>query len=319
MKDDSRITKKPIMMRPLFDIGPLREDLGNGALILTPNNRLASKIRQAWGLCQYSRAPNWSAPEVYALEHWIHEQWLRCCDAGFIEALAGSGVSAAIELFLWEQVIAEDHERPATILPTNFARLASKSYANIQGYLVPDSRLQQEAPLLWRWISHFREKLQQHDLITSADKVTILQRAYSCGILPPIPGITLCGFDNLSPLHRKLLEAISNSLACHEEPTQSQPQQVALYDEQAELTAAADWAVAHYLAAPEARIGILVPELPRLRNKIARILRTRLQPDYGEPGRPRTSAPFNLSAGIPLAETPLIASALQLLTLNRTE
>lgn len=320
MKDDSRITKKPTMMRPLFDIGPLREDLGNGALILTPNNRLASKIRQAWGFSQHSCTLHWSAPEVYALEQWVHEQWLRCCDAGFIEAAAGSGLSTAMELFLWEQVVAEDRERPATVLPANFSRLASNSYANIQNYLVPDTRLQQEAPLLWRWISHFREKLRQHSLITSADKVKILQRAYSCGILPAIPTVTLCGFDNLTPLHRKLLEGISNNLAFSEtEPVQSQPQQVALYDEQAELTAAADWAVAHYLAAPEARIGILVPELPKLRNKIARLLRTRLQPGYGAPGQLRASAPFNLSAGIPLAETPLIASALLLLTLNRAE
>ena len=314
MKDDSRITKKPTMMRPLFDIDPLREELGKGALILTPNNRLASKIRQAWGFSQHSCTLHWSAPEVYALEQWVHEQWLRCCDAGFIEAAAGSGLSTAMELFLWEQVIAEDRERPATVLPANFARLASNSYANIQNHLVPDTRLQQEAPLLWRWISHFREKLRQHSLITSADKVKILQRAYSCGILPAIPTITLCGFDTLPPLHRKLLEGISNNLAFAEpKPILPQPQQVALYDQQA------DWAVAHYLAAPETRIGILVPELPKLRNKIVRLLQTRLQPDYSEPGQVRASASFNLSAGIPLAETPLIASALLLLTLNRAE
>lgn len=320
MKDDSRITKKATMMRPLFDIDPLREDIGNGALILTANNRLASKIRQAWGYWHQSCALRWPAPKVYALEQWIHEQWLRCCDVGFNEATAGSGLSTAMELFLWEQVITEDHERPATAWPANFARLASNSYANSQSHLIPDARLQEEAPLLWRWISDFRQKLRQHGLITSAEKIKILQNAYGCGILPPIPAITLCGFDTLTPLHRQLLEEISSNLTvARAKPGQPQPQQVALYDEQTELTAAADWAVARSLATPEARIGILVPELPKLRNKIARILQTRLQPGYGEPEQARTGPSFNLSAGIALAETPLIASALLLLTLNRAE
>lgn len=307
------------MMRPLFDIAPLRENIARGALILTSNNRLASKIRQAWGMAQQqSGSGSWPQPGVYALESWLDEQWLRCCDLGFAAATAGTPVTAELELLLWEQVIEEDSDKPATLLPGGFARQARNSYAMVQRWQIPDQHLQREAPLLWRWIDRFRAKLADHQLITAADRAILVRNAFLQGTLSPVKRIHLCGFDSLPPLYLCLLQAAANELAEQQLDGRGQHvRQIALFDEQQELERAADWAVARLQSNPEGRIGIVIPELPRLRARVERLLRSRLQPRYNRPEQPQSAPPFNLSAGISLADTPLVASALLLLTLNR--
>ena len=110
------------MMRPLFDIAPLREDIQSGTLILTPNNRLASKIRQAWGMLQQLEHGCWPRPSVDAIESWIDDLWLRCCDCGFSQAASGTPISPEMELLLWEQVIDEDANKPDAMLAENFSR-----------------------------------------------------------------------------------------------------------------------------------------------------------------------------------------------------
>jgi len=309
------------MMRPLFDITPLREDIESGTLILTPNNRLASKICQAWGMLQQQSGRDcWPKPNVDAIESWIDELWLSCCDLGFSAAISGTPVSMEMELLLWEQVIDEDRAKPGTLLPENFSRQARNAYAIVQRWQIPDQRLQREVPMLWQWIESFREKLVKHQLITPSDKTIIVLKALVEDVLPQVEHIHLCGFDSLPPLFRTLLNTASMQLTESSiAPGNHNARQATLYSEQQELETAAAWAVDRFKADPEARIGIIIPELPRLRSQIERLLHTHLHPQYNQPGQPRTAPPFNLSAGIALADTPPVAAALLLLGLNRPQ
>ncbi|MEZ5528964.1 MAG: PD-(D/E)XK nuclease family protein [Porticoccaceae bacterium] len=318
------------MMRPLFDIASLREEIERGVQILTPNQRLASKIRQAWGMAQQQQNQScWARPAVDAIESWLDEQWQRCLDLGYPSAAAGYPATPEVELMLWERAIETSNESmvdlagetAVSLQPGNFARQAKDAYTIAQRWQMTDAQLTEEAPQLWRWVDAFRGELARHRLITPADKVSIICRAFREQVLEPLPQIHLCAFGSLSPLYLNLLEQASGTL------TQQQPVKAAgqhackypCYGEQQELEAAVDWASAKQQADPEARIGIIIPELPKLRPSVERLLRQQLQPDYQHPELPRTPPPYNLSAGLALSETPLVSTALLLLELNRPQ
>ena len=315
------------MMRPLFDIATLKKDIEAGALVLTPNNRLATKIRQSWGQYQQQCGNTcWAQPEIYAIEQWIHEQWLQCCDAGIEQVSAGMVISPQMEQILWEQVIEEDSEKPDHLLASGFAPLARTSYSIVQRWQIPLQRLQQDSPMLWRWIIGFQGKLQQYQLITSADSATTLIKAHNSSFLQQQNKIVTVGFDSIPPLYLEIINMysseVSQSASSNNQDKKNndgQIQRTSFYDEQQELITAARWAKEQQQANPEKRIGIVIPELARMRAQVERTFRQELEDNYQHPSQAQSATPFNISAGIPLSNTPLVASALLLLSLNRKQ
>lgn len=323
------------MMRPLFDIATLKKDIEAGALVLTPNNRLATKIRLAWGQYQQQCGNTcWAQPEIYAIEQWIHEKWLQCCDAGIEQTSAGRVISPQMEQILWEQVIEDDSEKPDHLLASGFASLARTSYSIVQRWQIPLQRLQQDSPLLWRWIKAFRRKLKQYQLITTADRATTLITARNLGGIQQKNQIITVGFDNIPPLYLDVINAHSNpaslpnqshqkvssngkSYSSGKKNNDGQIQRTSFYNEQQELMTAARWAKEQQQTNPEQRIGIVIPELARMRTQVERTFRQELEDDYQHPSQPQSATPFNISAGIPLSNSPQVASALLLLSLNR--
>ena len=318
------------MMRPLFDIATLKDDIEAGALILTSNNRLATKIRQAWGLYQQQCGNTcWPQPAIYAIEQWVQEQWLGCCNTGSSSTAAGAIIPQALEQILWEQAIDEDSDKPDALLATNYSTLALNSYSIVQRWQIPLAELNEEllqnSPLLYRWVQAFRSKLKQHQLITPADSVSNLLNAYKNGDRPPQSHIVTVGFDSIPPLYQALLNAAATKVSEHivgnpkadQQPTTAK--RVHCYDEQQELAAAAAWAYKKQQENPNHRIGIVIPQLARTRGQVDRIFRQQLEPNHQLPNQPRSAPPFNISAGIPLGKTPMVASALLLLSLNRQQ
>src|SRR5690606_33929634 len=87
--------------------------------------------------------------------------------------------------------------------------------------------------------------------------------------------------------------------------------------EDTEIRAAALWGQAILARNPHAVIGIIVPNLGQTRPQVERIFTEVFEPLAALPQTPRYTLPFNFSAGIPLASTPLVQTALNLLNLNR--
>lgn len=323
------------MMRPLFDIATLKKDIEAGALVLTPNNRLATKIRQAWGQYQQQCGSTcWAQPEIYAIEQWMHEKWLQCCDAGIEQASAGMVITPQMEQILWEQIIEDDSEKPDHLLASGFASLARTSYSIVQRWQIPLQRLQQDSPLLWRWIKAFRHKLKQYQLITTADRaITLITTSNLRGLQQQNQIITV-GFDSIPPLYLDVINAHSNPASLPNQIHQTassdgkpcsagkknnntQIQRTSFYDEQQELMTVARWAKERQQTNPEQRIGIVIPELARMRAQVERTFRQALEVNYQHPSQPQSATPFNISAGIPLSNSPQVSSALLLLSLNR--
>src|SRR5690349_7599909 len=131
------------------------------------------------------------------------------------------------------------------------------------------------------------------------------------------------GFDVLDPQQRELFDALRASggeaTIRVADAVRSPGNVVREPGLEQEIRAAAMWARSRLEAAPDARIGVIVPELTRLRSTVLRIFDEVLAPVVClRPGED-VARPWNVSLGSTLADWPLIHAALLILELSCTE
>ena len=314
-------------MTPLFDITPLHHALAQGQLVLTPNQRLARAIQQAWALHWNQQGKKtWDPAPVYAIDHWFASCWQDLRDAAFEPALTGTLVPEHTELFLWSQIIAADERTPTQGSIIGFARLARQARQYLHLWQVADTDTKHTEPwladhqgyqLLQRWLPRFSSAMTAGKLLTQEQILDLIEQGFATATLPKSDIIHLVGFQNLPPKQRQLLEVAADTIAELTPSAQSSHCQIAvLADSDTEISRAAQWARKQLQNQPQQRIGIVFPDLTRIRDRVERQFRSILQPEYCLPGTANTPPPFNMSAGTPLAQTPLLQAALKLLTLH---
>lgn len=317
------------LLAPLFDITPLQDALAQGQLILTPNQRLARAIQQAWGLsCHQQGKSTWFQAPVYALDHWLSACWQDLRDAAFQPALTGNLVSEHLELCLWTHIIAADEQTPAQSSITGFADLARQARQYLELWQIDDLDVgrdqtlfdnHQGYQLLQHWLPKFRSEMATRKLFTPEQVLDLVEQGFTTATLSTLPLIYLVGFQTLAPKQRQLLESASDALSeFNPNPSAGNYHLAPLPDSDTEIAQAAQWAQQQLQQHPQQRIGIVFPDLTQIRNQVERQFRAVLEPEYCLPDTPNTLPPFNISAGIPLAQTPLIQTALKLLTLHET-
>ena len=129
-------------------------------------------------------------------------------------------------------------------------------------------------------------------------------------------------FDVITPQEREFLDACAAQgievKLCDQEKIDSTPRRIVFQSSRHELEAAAGWARAKVEAGAK-RIGVVVPELAQRRREVLRVFARSMNPAHGVPGQASRAlpfnAPFNLSLGEPLSETPLAHAALSILAL----
>lgn len=308
------------MPAPLVDLAPIRAALAAGELVLTPNQRLARAIEQTWG--QELAATGtlvWERPRAYALEHWFERMWQELRDAAFAPALAGTVASAAVETRLWARVIAA-HPDSVAGNPQGFARLARSARQLLERWDLDPARLDADghrgAELLLAWLPAWRKAMTACALLTREQSLDVLPAGMAAGLLAREPAIHLLGFATLPPRYRRILTGLgARVIELRPQGVDASPRLAALPDPAAEIAAAAGWARDQLQADPQRRIGVIFPDLTANRARIERQFRDLLAPDHGLPDSGWQPPPFNLSAGVPLAELPLPRAALELLAL----
>lgn len=313
------------MLNPLFDIAPLRHRINAGTLILTPNLRLARKIREAWDLeCQQGGLAIWTAPRIMALESWLQDLWMELVDAAWPPALVGTPIKAAQEQWLWEQCIARESDDYAPLHPRSFAELAQKGWQLVQQWQVPAGELQNShhegAKTLLHWGRAWEQQLKDRQLVSTAQRAAIVMEGFKAGAVPAVNAICLVGFQSLSPLYQAVLDAATGNLEQFEADTRDAIiNHLVAGDTDSEIASAASWALTKAAADPNARIGVVVPDLAQLRAKVERIFLHHFDPSWCWPDSAYRPLPFNISATTPLADAPVVKAALELLQLNRPQ
>jgi probable DNA repair protein len=300
----------------------LIEPLAHGAAVVTPNRRLAAAVRRAFDLAQsQSGRAAWPAADALPWQAWLSRAYR---DAFFRGATGRLLTTPQQERFLWWRVLEQSAEAHSLLGLSATAEAALEAWQLAHEWrLFPalnDMPLAEEGQAFLRWVSSYERTCAQHKLLDHARLADTMQDLVRADKASFAPRLILFGFDALAPQQRALLDALTASGVAVTISALGAARSAALVVQEPgveqEIRTAALWARTRLTAVPSARIGVVVPDLTRLRSTVLRIFDEVLVPAaLLQPGE-HAPRPWNVSLGTALADGPLIHAALLILELS---
>lgn len=295
--------------------------LAGGATVITPNRRLSAAIRRDFDQrTLQSGSRTWVAADVIPWRAWLERSFREAFLRGSVQRLLMSTPQARA---LWQRIIGAAPEGEGLLQIRSTAEAALEAWDLVHAWrLLPALQsmpLAEEPQAFLRWAGEY-DAVCAREQLTDQARLADVVRDLSKKDAAPLPrALVLFGFDRLAPQQEALIETLrlrGVEVETHAPARGQSPASVLRHSDVAEeLRAAALWARSRLSAEPAARIGVVVPELTRLRPAIARWLDEVLTPAaILHPGR-AAPRPWNVSLGLPLSEWPLVHGALLLLEL----
>ena len=313
-----------------FDVNPIWQPLAAGRLILTSNQRLASRIRNAYAIaCAEKSAPVVDDPAVYSISQWINHCWQQLLINADPLALTVKPLSVTQEHAVWQQIVTDSDRGAALLRPSATAQQAASAYRTLIDWRQPlnDQTLRDQlladddSSVLLHWIDQFEQRCDNNNWLPSAKMTERVISAFQAGILATEESIITIGFEDMTPLNHHLLQSAGGYTHYHADAQTASVSVVDCESTQQELLAAAVWAKQTLKNQPTARIAIVIPELAQQRQQVQRLLLEVFDPGFNQPLDQqggltvRRNLPFNISAGYPLIEAPIISAAIDALSL----
>jgi probable DNA repair protein len=293
-------------------------------VVLTANQRAARTLRHTFDLRQHALGRTiWSPPPILAWETWTNSLWSRLLLDGRVPDPLNPALllSSAQEHTLWRAIIASD-AAIASLRPVDaLAQTAADAWKLLHDYR-GRQRLQSypgnaDTRAFARWVSEFERRCAQSQYLTEAQLSETLRTAVAAGHLNFADDFLLVGFDTKTPAQTALLDAVRSTGAQIDslEPAPFAPNLTlaSAPDEHAELAACARWLRARLTGQPDASIAVIVPRIEPARAEIDRVFRQILAPELNDIAAPAATGPYEFSLGVPLARTPIVATALDIL------
>lgn len=302
--------------------------LARGGIILTGNQRAARTLRLDFDRQRQSEGLKfWQPPNISAWDTWLSNLWQQI----LLEGHPDSGSDRLLlnrtqELQLWRSVISADLDSKAqwTSLRSidSLAAMAASSWQQLCAYQ-GQSRLKSlgisgDTRAFQRWAQSFARRCKTDLCLSSSELESAIAHAVKSGSFKPTPPeILLIGFDTFTPAQKLLVDELREagiSIAEQAPPSLATELHLATAaDLNDELTQAALWLRRHLETNPDARIAIIHPDIASERGEIDRVFRQILAPELQDITANSTASPYEFSLGQPLAQQPMVATALKLL------
>lgn len=293
------------------------------AVVLCASPRLAAHLQQAHGQWQASRGVAvWAAVPMRTVEMFVDELAQRLFAQQSLRGRPPAGALSAAETdLLWRIVVAETRGEAPLLREAEAARQAADAWRLCQDYGLA-SPLEAATPDVERfnqWVRSYRERLRKLARVDAGEVRQLVLEQLRSGALP-VPRITiLAGFDEVPPATRALFAALegAGSELLHWQPAQHEAQlhHVAAATAEQELRAAAQWLLERAQARPQARLGVVVPDLGARRADLLRVFDEVLCPQRSVLDDAPQERPYNLSLGESLADVGIVDCAMRLLRL----
>lgn len=299
-------------MKPLFDISQLLHLLNQGAVIITSNNRLASKITQAYMQAEFGSV---RAPQVYSIKSYFHKHWNNAIDLGFEWAMPIATPCQSKHLF--QAAIKSSASEELLMGVTMLGNHSEKAYKALKLAMLNVSDIPEETTAsinFKRWCTTYEASLKLYGL---TNELSAMQALADNPFFSGVERAVLVGFEQISRLHKYLLSNAFKSLDsfARDNPTSAKLTCISATSEDKEVELAANWAMEKLQQNKNVRIGIIDPNLGKRRDLLERGF-TKVFDCHGySPVVDRYVLPFNFSAGYPLGSAPIVADALELLGL----
>lgn len=301
----------------------LRGLLAEGVTVITPNRRLSRDLKRDFdGAQQASGRRVWTAADVLPWDAWLVRSF------GEVEPDPNSALPALLspvqQQTLWRQIVRESGATAGLLHADVLASTADQAWDLLQaeGKLADLGRTatNDEQAAFQGWVREFGRRLSLRAAISAAELPTWLAAALRSGSWKPARPILLAGFDRLTTRQRQLVDALGATGWVKDaplDPTRPVARAVRIEsaDRRTQWQQVAAWVHARLARNPGARIGIVVPDLGAERDALVQALTDALLPSLRVWPRNDAVRPFNLSLGRPLAQEPLVATALVLFDL----
>lgn len=308
--------------------------LEQGTPLLTATQRLARDWRWRYDAWQRGQGRSvWPSADVLPLGAWVRRAYEEALDAGALGLAEGSRaepgaapilLSERQEALVWERIVLASSVAQAVLRGHALAASARRTWRLLAEWRLPPPRPEAghsaEVGAFAEWAAAFQAQCAGQGWRDAAHLADAVREALAGGRLVWPRRLLLAGFDELPPQAEALLEVLRGA-GCEVE-TVPEPAlgraacRTAASDAESEAILAARWARHWLKQEPGSRIGIVVPDLTARRTQLLRVLQDVLQPEAALPGQETAVRPFNISQGQPLAEFPLVATALRLLALR---
>lgn len=308
------------MAHRLYDITSLQPLIDDGFVLLTPNARLARRIKAEWNAHRVAAGDKvWESPRVQPLESWLQLQWERAIGLNLLPPLTPLGPAQIAEL--WRQVIDEYVSRSSDFHLLSVAAavdLASRARDTLLRWQVDMGQrsarqifeLDRDCGTFLRWMARFEQRLVQIAACTPTD--CLAQLLTIAGSLPT-DRVALVEVEDLPPLINSVLTTLGTEVRKVSPGTRQAARVEHVFgDKRAELQSVAAWAAQRHRLDPQATIGIVLGDMTGDRLSLEYLLRR----EFDCLGEDYTSLPVNFSTGIPLSQAPLVRDALSLLAMN---
>ena len=295
-----------------------------GHTVVCANVRLAHRLKHLYAQEQLRQGRRtWETPDILP-----YRAWLRRCrnsrrERNGVTKLLLSGDQESV---LWQQIIEDSDYRDNLLQISSVAEQAVGAWQRLKEYNVPifpeGTPMNEDIFAFKSWADEFQSRCRHNNWIDNASLADILRPDAATDPDAFGHGVTLAGFDQLTPQQTMLCKGMKTAGIpvdeCPIEDRNISAQVADFADTDQEIRTAAGWARRLIEENGETAIGILVPDLRKLRNRIRYIFEDILTPgnlSYREATAP---LPFSISMGQPLADYPLIHVIFSILGLSKT-
>jgi len=286
-----------------------------GFTIVTASSLLAGVAAQQFSRHQLSRGvESWERPAIYSLNAWLAACWQ---EARYRGAERRTLLSSPQERVLWERIVEQHHphlfdSRATAVLAQRSASLVAEWHIPLQSNHWSDNSDSEQFQI---WYRAFRARLRDECCITRSDLWSLLPEWIHANYIEP-GQVVFAGFAATTPALEQLKQALGERAI--DEPLNATRefgdiQARSCADLGKELEQAARWARTTFERQPSRSIGVFVPDLASRRQVVQRTFERVFYPGSALRGPSSAAVPFHIASKAPLAEHPLIASALLLL------
>ncbi|HZW13940.1 MAG TPA: PD-(D/E)XK nuclease family protein [Noviherbaspirillum sp.] len=285
-------------------------------VILCATSRLVQALRS---IPPQVDASVWPTPFAVTPDQWFSSLAEEAVLAGLLPPVQTASPYA--ETVLWETVIEQSLEGAAALFDVpGMAATAAQAHGLVmvwgKGGLHDDAS--EEVRTFTSWLHDWRKQLKRHQWTTRLDQQLAVVELIEQGKLSLPLALTFAGFDRLNPVLQRLEKALTDAAVTVTHVSDGNIQAATAVarrfpDMKAECLAVASWAAETLTASPQARLGIIAPDVNAIRGMLSGYLDDLLHPELTLHTKPEVPRRYNFSLGRPLSESPLAATALDLL------
>jgi ATP-dependent helicase/nuclease subunit B len=290
--------------------------------VLCSGSRLAQHLQDAYGRWQIARGCEaWPTPTMLAPETLLRESAARSLRGRWRSGERGPALLSDAESdLIWRLVVAETSGEQTLLRPSEAAQLAAQAWRLCQDFQLslPLPAATADVERFNVWAEAYRSRCERIGRVDAgAARAQQIAALAADARLPP--QLVLAGFDAPPPWQRQVWSALqargSRLLRLAEPQPTATPRAAVAADAAQELRACAQWVRDTALRAPDARIGVVVPDLGARRADLQRVFDQTLCPSLDSLNPGRAQRPYNISLGEALPQQGLVQCALQLLRL----